>query len=354
MNNLLSLKGRQYMKQASFTLGKLPPELLKEKVLSFLGSHSPNVLVGAKIGEDAAILELSNGMIALAADPITGSIQDIGRLAINVNANDIATVGAVPRWFLSTILLPSSSTIKDLEQITKQLDAEAKSLEVAIIGGHTEITNAVNQVVISGAMIGEILPGVKPISTSGAKSNDDIVLTKTIGLEGTAILMRERSDLRELFSKTEVDSGLSMFNAISVVPEALLAAKKHPVTAMHDPTEGGLAGGLYELADASQKGFIVYEDQIPISSITKDLCTYLAINPLNLISSGTLLITISQDESLALIETLKERDIAAKVIGKILSDGNKTEIRRLDKNQQTLPKPRNDALWKGLENPLHK
>ena len=130
------------MKRTTFTQGKVPPEILKEKVLKFLGSHSPNVVVGAKVGEDAAILKLPNEMIALAADPITGSIQDIGRLAINVNANDIATVGAIPRWFLSTILLPSSSTIEDLEHITKQLDMEAKSLGVAIIGGHTEITNA--------------------------------------------------------------------------------------------------------------------------------------------------------------------------------------------------------------------
>ncbi|MHA2060354.1 MAG: AIR synthase related protein, partial [Candidatus Ranarchaeia archaeon] len=256
------------MKRKSFTLGKLPPNVLKEKVLRYLGSKSPNVVLGASLGEDAAILKLSNGLVALAADPITGSIQDIGRLAIHVNANDIATVGATPRWFLSTILLPPSFSLEDLEFITKQLDTVAKSLGIAIIGGHTEVTNAVNQVVISGAMVGELLPGIQPISTHGAKTGDHIILTKSIGLEGTAILLRERSDLRELFTQGEISRGLSMFDQISIVPEALLAAENSSVTSMHDPTEGGLAGGLYELADAAQKGFILFYDRVPISPVT--------------------------------------------------------------------------------------
>jgi hydrogenase maturation factor len=230
----------------------------------------------------------------------------------------------------------------------------AKSLGVAIIGGHTEVTNAVNQVVISGAMIGELLPGIQPISTHGAKAGDDIILTKTIGLEGTAILLRERSDLRELFTKEEVSKGLSMFDEISVVPEALLAAQNFPVTSMHDPTEGGLAGGLYELADAAQKGFLIHHDRISISPITQDICRYLAIDALSLISSGTLLITISKKESSSLIESLKKKKIKAAVIGKVLSDRKKTEIRLGDNTHHNLQKPLNDVLWKGLENPLRK
>ncbi|MHA1917368.1 MAG: AIR synthase family protein [Candidatus Ranarchaeia archaeon] len=330
-------------------MGKLPPKLLKENVLNNLGTPSESILLAAGIGEDAAVVKLKENRIVLAADPITGSIKDIGKLAIHINANDISIVGAKPKWFLSTILLPKNTTIQDINLICKQLDETAKSLGISIVGGHTEITDTVNKVIISGSMIGELPHGLGIISTAGAKPGDQIILTKSLGLEGTAILAREREDLRKKLTNEELDQCDYFLNKISVVEEALISSKVGKVNSMHDPTEGGLAGGLHEISNASNTGFKIEESKIHISAITRKVCKILKIDPFNLISSGTLLVISSKEESNKILKELREHNIQSEIIGYIHPDPEKRTIVKKSGEEKDLKKPLQDELWDGLK-----
>jgi len=311
--------------------GKLEAEKLKTLVLSHLGAPNDRIIVPPKIGEDAAVIDLGHTRMVIASDPITGAIDNIGMYAVNINANDIACTGAAPEYFLSVLLLPEDFKEEHIKRIASDISAEAQKINVSIIGGHTEALTIETPIIV-GTMVGFT---EKVISTSGAQLGDHILLTKGAAIEGTSILATDFYDLLQKKVGTNVlEKAKTFLKNISVVKEALIA--REYATAMHDPTEGGIAGALHELADASKTGFHVDVSKIFVAEETEKICSVLNIDPLNLISSGSLLITTPKETSQQLKENLSKSGIVAEIIGEI------TEGRNLEPVHQ-------DELWRILE-----
>ncbi|PVX26194.1 MAG: hydrogenase, partial [Candidatus Bathyarchaeum sp.] len=251
-----------------FSPGKVPTEILEKIVFKNLGSKRRDVVLSSSIGEDAAIVKAGKKVLAVSSDPITGAEKWLGWLAVHVSANDIATRGVQPCWFNSIILLPKGSTADQIQNICSQMDRAARQLDVAIIGGHCEVTPGIDHPIVTGCAIGVAEDG-KYVTCGGAKVGDKIILTKGTGIEGTAILASDRrTELLSVFDETLVTKAESFFEKISVVKDALTAFRTGGVSAMHDPTEGGVAGGLHELADAAKVGFNVYEENILVPDET--------------------------------------------------------------------------------------
>lgn len=311
--------------------GKLEPEKLKSLVLPYLGAPNDKVLIPSRFGEDAAVIDLGHTKMVIASDPITGAIDSIGMYVVNINANDIACTGAAPEYFLSVILLPEDFKDEHVRRIASDISQEARKLNVSIVGGHTEALKIETPIVV-GTMVGFT---EKAISTSGARLGDHILLTKGAAIEGTSILATDLYDcLQKKVDVPLLERAKTFLKDISIVKEALIA--REYATSMHDPTEGGIQGALHELADASKTGFHVDVTKIPMAEETKEICAVLGINPLKLISSGSLLITTSKETSQQLRKTLRKSGIVAEVIGEI------TEERNLEPVHQ-------DELWHILE-----
>jgi len=305
--------------------GKLPHPLLR-KMIRYRGAKDPSVILGPMIGEDAAVIDLGDRCLILKTDPITYAIDEIGWYAVHINANDVATMGARPKWFLATLLLPPKLGEKGVENIFKQIDKACRELGIAVTGGHTEITPWLDRPIVVGNVHG-ICSRSELVLTSGARSGDALVLTKGAGIEGTATLAREKKkELLSKFSRAFVKRAENYlyFPGISVVPEALLGAEMG-ATAMHDPTEGGVAVGLYEIAAASDKGILVDKEDIIVRGETKKICEHFGIDPLGLLGSGALLLSIPQRKVDGYLDGLIESGIVASVIGKVTrkSDGLK-------------------------------
>lgn len=303
------------------TLGKLPVELLKRCIIK-RGMSDAAVVIGPRFGEDCAVIDLGDQYLLTKTDPITFATEEIGWYAVHVNANDIATMGARPRWFQACLLFPPHTTEETVQQVFKQIDAAATELGIAVTGGHTEVTSAVSQIVIVGDMHG-IVEKDRLVTSSDARPGDLVIMTKTAGLEGTSILAAEKAEeLRPYVSESLRQEALHLRHnpGISVVKEALLAAA-HGATAMHDPTEGGIAMGLYELATASNVGMKLTVDAIPILPITQIICRIFGLNPLGLISSGALLLTIPPDRWPTLKLELQAQGLRAQEIG-VVQEGN--------------------------------
>lgn len=302
--------------------GKLPNELLARH-LSNLAAADPSVLVPAGIGEDVAALDIA-GVDTLVAhgDPITLSSRELAASAVLVNANDIAASGGAPRWLLTTVLLPPETTASEALALLADLAAAANSAGVTLVGGHTEVSDAVTRPVVSATMLGtmrradlrdkrEVLPG------------DQVILTKALAVEGTALLAEELGErLRALgMDECELDACRALLGRLSIVPEARLAAGFAGVRAMHDITEGGLATALRELAVAGGHGIIVHRERVPLLPETRRLCALLGVDPLGLIASGSLLVCCRPRETDALLRALAGERIAATVIGEVNERG---------------------------------
>ncbi|MEM1683908.1 MAG: AIR synthase family protein [Ignisphaera sp.] len=300
--------------------GKLPPELLTRYILSRTGIRDSSVIIGPSIGEDAAIIDIGNGKIlVMHVDPITGAVENIGWLAVHIACNDIAVRGVKPRWLLPVLFLPRDIDESVIDSITKSIDEAAKELEVSIVGGHSEYTPDLDRVLISMTAIG-IGDKNRYISTRGARVGDVVIVTKTIAIEGTAILS---TDFRDILIKLGVSSdiierGSRFIKDISVVREALALAEAGYVSSMHDPTEGGLLEGLIEIAYASNKTIEIWEELIPIAEETMAIASALKIDPLRLISSGTLIAVVSSDRVDEALNLLNSLGIRATVIGKVV------------------------------------
>ncbi|WP_455369527.1 AIR synthase family protein [[Eubacterium] cellulosolvens] len=299
-----------------FQVGKIPSESLENIVFRNLGITNDRLLVGPGIGEDAAVVRFGNKALVLSTDPITGTASNVGWFSVHVNANDIATFGAKPKWYLCSIMLPKGSKEKVLRGIMKQIDYACKELGVTVIGGHCEVTRFLKRPVLVGFMLGET--SLNSYVTSGGASEENVLmLTKTVGIEGTAILATDaESMLEKHLKKGVIKRAQNLYKKISVVKEALMAMDVGGVSAMHDPTEGGVLCGIWELAEASNLGVIVHGDQIPISSETKNICKTLKIDPFRLMSSGSLLIAAKKSSVPKLIKELSKKHVPISVIGK--------------------------------------
>jgi len=329
--------------------GKLPSALLR-KFIDKIRTEDEQVVLGPSIGEDVAVIKVSNKLLVVTTDPVTFATDLIGWYAVNINANDIATMGVKPRWFLATILLPEQCTHKEAETIFDQILSACRSLGISLVGGHTEITNGFRRPVVVGCMLAEA-ESQPIITTSGAKPGDDIIITKGIAIEGTALLAREAEQalLSSMLSKDVVQRAADyLFSpGISVLKEALIACSSVAVNSMHDPTEGGLSTGLWEIANAAQVGILVEESKIPILPECRDICDRFALNPLGLLASGSLIITLNPSETSKLLAALDDAGINARIIGKVVraEEGLKLHTKR---GTQELPQFERDELARFL------
>ncbi len=322
-------------------IGKLPESVLKRSVIKQLHVKRPEVGNGPTIGEDCATLQVAEDEeIVLSTDPITGTASDIGELAVTISINDLASAGAEPIGILLTVLLtPKMREIK-LRHIMEQVDAACQRYNVQVIGGHTEVTEVVNQPLISVTAVGKVKKG-QMISTGGAKPDMDIVLTKWIGLEGTSIIAKDHEkELLNRLPQSLIDTARDFDKYLSVLPESRIAVE-HKVAAMHDVTEGGVFGALWEMGEASGVGLDIDLKAIPVKQETIEVCEYFGINPYELISSGAML--IATEDGNGLVRKLEAAGISSAIIGK----SNSSNDRRILSGDEVrfLEPPKSDALY---------
>jgi len=304
-------------KPTELPTGKVPKDILKRFVFNCLGSSSERVLQGPNIGEDAAIISMGERALVFKANPITGAEKKIGWLAVHINANDVAVCGATPKWFMNIVLLPVGSKANVLETIMTEMHKACIELDISIIGGHTEVAPGLSRPIVAGFMVGEVSKE-GCVTTGGALLGDKIVLTKGAGIEGTGILATDFKDrLEPLLGKKILHDAEKMLDMISVVPEALAASKLEGVHSIHTPTEGGVLNGLLEISEASGVGFKVYESNFLIKKETKEISKVLKVDPLKLLSSGSLLIVVDPGKHEFLIEKLNKLGVESSVIGEI-------------------------------------
>ena len=283
-------------------------------------SRGSRVILGPGFGEDAAVIDLGEKYLVAKTDPITFTSERIGWYTVNINANDIATVGARPLWFLATLLLPEKGTDLPLVRSIFQDTLRAcRELGVTLCGGHTEITRGLDRPIMVGQMLGEVQKS-DLVRKQNQRPGDLVLLTRGIAIEGTAILAKERYPTlsRKLGKKVLRDAQrLLFYPGISVVRDALLARRYGEIHAMHDPTEGGLASGLYELAKAGDVGLRIWKDKIPVLKETESFSEILGFDPLNLIASGALLVVASANSAANLLRAFARRGVTAAIIGEI-------------------------------------
>jgi len=300
-----------------FDVGKLPQDVLAE-IIDRAPCHDDRVVVGPQIGEDAAVIDFGNTCLVAKTDPITFATDQIGWYAIHINANDIATMGARPRWFLATLLLPEGRTDRAMvEDIFEDVCRACEELQIALCGGHTEITYGLDRPILVGQMLGEV-SREKLVTNRSAQPGDAVLLTKGIAIEATAIIALEKGN--ELRGKVDPDvieraRGFLRSPGLSVVADALVANEAGGVRAMHDPTEGGLATGAAELAIAAGTGIVLDADSVDVFPECKMLCDAFGLDPMGVIASGALLIAAAEDAVPNIIQALESEGIRASRIG---------------------------------------
>ena len=302
-------------------IGKFPPQLL-ERLLAKEGVSDPRVLLGPKVGEDAAVIDMGDRLLVAKSDPVTFATDAIGWYSVQVNANDIACTGGVPKWFLATLLVPERFSEADAEAVFDQVIAACTALNVALIGGHSEVTYGIDRPIILGNMLGEVERD-RLITTGGAQEGDSIVITKGIAIEGAALLAREQGAALKAagVSQATLDAAAAFLTkpGISVVEEARIACTVATIHSLHDPTEGGLVTALREVASASGMGLAAEETSIPVLPECNEICQALGLNPLGLLASGCLIITLPAGEVPKLLLALEQADITGWEIGQVLA-----------------------------------
>lgn len=323
-------------------IGKLPEPVLIRSVLKEVGHRREEILVGPAVGQDCAVFEGKEGEVfVMSSDPITGTVKDIGSHSVHITANDLAASGAEPVGIMMTVLLTPETEEAELKEIIRGVEKTCKELNMEVMGGHTEITHVVKQPLISITGIGK-MKKEKVLTTASVKPGQDIVITKWIGLEGTSIAAKEREEmLLEKFAPSFVQTAKEFDRYLSVVPEAKIAGE-WGVSAMHDITEGGVFGALWEMGSGSGVGLDIDLKKIPIRQETVEVCEVLGLNPYILMSSGSMM--IAADDGHGLVRKLEQAGIAASVVGK--ATAGKDRILRNGEDTRYLDKPQSDELYK--------
>jgi len=305
-------------------IGKLSNDDLHKLISGNTGAFREEIMIRPGIGEDCAVIKFGDYGCVLSTDPITGATNEIGKLAVHVSCNDVVSSGGIPLAIMITILAPEKSTLEDLENIMKEASKECEKLNIEIIGGHTEITEAVNKIIVSVTAVGKNLKE-KIVKTAGAKNGDAVFMTKKVGLEGTGIIAYEKeNELSHILSEDELKEAKSYLEKISVAKEGLISTK-FGVNSMHDVTEGGILGALFEVCSSCGKGCEINYSKLPISDVTKKISMHYGIDPLKLISSGSMLITVSYDRKDELLRVLESEEIEVHEIG-VIKDDEKVKI----------------------------
>jgi len=316
--------------ETSLPVGKLKVDFL-HSLISQAEITDPRVIIGPQIGEDATVIDFGDKYLIAKTDPITFATDEIGWYLVCVNSNDIVTMGAVPKWLLLTILLPENKTTEKLVQnIFNQILEACRKFNIALCGGHTEVTYGLDRPIVIGQMLGEVDKD-KLVTSSGACIGDDILLSKGIAIEATSIIAREKEmELKGRYPDEFLKKSKNFLKipGISVLKEALIAVEVGGVHAMHDPTEGGVANAINELAICSNVGAIVFEEQIPVFPETCKLCEDFRLEPLGVISSGALLIVTDPSYSEKIISAIQKEGISCTCIGKICPYEESVRIER--------------------------
>jgi hydrogenase expression/formation protein HypE len=327
--------------------GKLDNEVLETSVLSKIRLHSPEILLGPGIGEDCGAIRFGEEACVVTTDPITGATKGSGRLAVHVSCNDLASSGAIPVGLTITILAPTTAVLEDIVTVMKEIAEAASEIGVSVIGGHTEVTSAVTRMVLSITALGRVSVD-QLITTAGARAGDWLYMSKTAALEGTLIVAAEKSEsLSSILTQEDQLELLELQNALSVLPEGKIGSEAG-VSAMHDVTEGGAIGAIWELCEASGVGCTIWKSEIMVAAVTERLAEHFDFDPLRMIGSGSMLMTIPPERAQSL-ETAAQRDgIPLRRIGLIESDPGIRRLVGADMKIDHIDKPDVDPLYRVL------
>ena len=333
------------LRRLEMKIGKLPNDILEKIVISNIKNKRPEVLAGAAIGMDNAIVDFGEDVCVMSTDPITGATKGLGKLAVHISCNDVSASGAEPLGVLLTILLPPNTSLEEIEEIMIEASEAAEEINVEIMGGHTEITDAVNRTVISTTVIGkqkkDKLPKIEDI-----KVGDKILITKYAGIEGSSIIAKELEDLlKDKISEDGLREAQNMDSMLSVVKEGIICGNIG-VKYMHDITEGGVYGAVWEASKAINKGVKIKESLIPVKDITREMANIVDIDLYRLISSGSMLIITGKEKIGEIEDQLRKEDIKITIIGEVIDDGIFIEK---DGEILELDPPESDELYKALK-----
>jgi hydrogenase maturation factor len=336
--------GSEKVERSKLSLGKLPQDVMKRHLFGMTGARSGKVVVEPSLGLDFGVVRLGGPRmkgryLIVSSDPITGVVEKAGWYAVNVSANDVATSGNRPEFMQSIILLPEDASEREVRELTSEMHRTAKGLGVAIVGGHTELSPGLRRpIVVTTAFA----TAESYATAAGAREGDVLLMTKTAGVEGTAIIGTDARFNEKLDRKT-VAAARRYFERFSVVDEAVGAYRTGVVHAMHDCTEGGVLGALYEMATASGVGLRVAEKDIPISRVTRAICSAVGVDPLKLISSGTLLLAVEPGDEGRVLEAISSAGSSATVIGGFTE--RRVVLTRGRSEQEVRTAPR-DEIWR--------
>ncbi len=332
----------------TYPLGKLPPQIVAEFAGRF-APDDPRVLLGPGVGLDCAVIDFGDRVLVAKTDPITFTSGRIGWYAVHVNANDVATTGAQPAWFLVTALLPESrSDHAMLDEMFGQIDSACRSVGATFVGGHTEVTRGLERPILVGTMLGEV-SRERLVTPRGSRPGDIVMLTKWIPIEATSILGTDFADRLSDLPAADLAWAQGVLDdpGISVVREALLAAEAGGVSAMHDPTEGGLAGGLWEMAEAAEVGLEIDASRIPLPETARRMCEALDVDPLSAIASGALLVTAHPRAAEGIEAALAREGIPVARVGRVV-EGSGVHV-LVDGQNRQLPQPSRDSIARLFE-----
>jgi len=325
-------------------IGKLTARELEEVIFKNIKKRKKEFLNTPGIGDDCAAIDLGDKICYISSDPITGAVNKIGKLAVNITCNDLATTGTEPFGIMVTILAPPSTTIDDLKKIVIDMETECKALNIDILGGHTEITDAVNKIIVSVTGLGF---GTKEHYEKKTKveAGDILLLTKGVGIEGTAIIAHEKaSELSNIMTHDEINYAKSLMDMTSVVKEGLLSATL--TKGMHDVTEGGILGAVWEVAELVKLGVTISYEKLYIPNVTSKICDFYNIDPLKLISSGSMLMSVSPKNVDSLLEILNSNNISSCIIGEFTPNLEDKFIINSSGKLQNISEPESDELYK--------
>ncbi len=332
------------IRRMEMEIGKLPNDILDEIVISNIKNKRKEILLGASIGMDNAIIDFGEDVCVMSTDPITGATKDIGKLAIHISCNDVSASGAEPLGVLLTILLPPSSSLEELEEIMLDASKAAEEINVEIMGGHTEVTDGVNRIIINTTVVGKQRKNKLP-NIHDVKVGDKLLMTKYGAIEGTSILAKEREDyLKDKIQPDKLIQAQSMDSMLSVVEEGILLGDIG-VKYMHDITEGGIYGACWEASQAINKGIKVKKESIPFKEVSMEIGNFLNIDIYRLISSGSMLFVASPEKLEEIEKKLGEKGIKVSLIGEVIDQGIFIE----EKGQVSiLNPPEADELYRAL------
>jgi hydrogenase expression/formation protein HypE len=329
----------------SLPLGKLPPDLLAN-ILSRAPIQDGRVLLGPGVGLDCAVVELDERLLVFKTDPITFASDEIGWYAVQVNANDIATTGAAPRWFMASLLLPEgNSTPALVETVFEQVYRACRELGVSVIGGHTEITYGLDRPILAGTLIGEVEKG-RLVTPRGLRPGDQLLLSKGVPIEALAILGRELPErLAGMLSPDEIEQARNFLYdpGISVTRDAQIAVRAGRVSGMHDPTEGGLYAAVWEMSQASESALVIDPQAVPVPELARKVCAALGIDPLGAIASGALLFAAPPEDATHIRLALISAGIPCAEIGSV-EEGSPSACQVVGGVRSPLPRPERDEV----------